>query len=815
MSRPSQWIESLRILGTEAMWSLRSLVRHKGFSLIAIFTLALGIGANTAIFSVLNAVVLQPLPYEDSEELVFVWGTDTISGERGPVMPSELYYWREQAEVFDSLAAYMFWAFNLTGQDDPEAVVAAAVTPNLFPLLKVEAEVGRTFTEEEGVLGQTGNVVLLGQGLWRRRFGESRDVVGQKISLDGEDHEVIGILPAGFDFPHGDVDLWVPMAFNPFGAGFRRASVSVLGRLADDVELGPANQAMRLVSQRLAEEFPATNQNRGAELASMHEQMVGGVRPVLLSLLAAVGAVLLIACVNVGSLFLARALEQQNEVALRKALGAGWLGLVRRPMLEGLILSLAGGACGLLLASWGLRFLTVASPAEVPRLEQATLDLDVLGFTLLVSLVAGLVFTLLPALRLLRSEPRQLINEGNKEGPGRHHTHRALIVAEVALALFLLVASGSILRNLGNLKDLAWGFENEDRLVAQIVLPDAKYPGDQPWRFFDQLRQGLEGLPGVESVGASTALPMNTGTADFEVPFEIQGRPRAADEAEIVAQLQVISAGYLETMGIGLAAGRGFQPTDRPDTQRVVLINETMADRFWSGENPVGARIDIDFLASRGLEVVGVVRDVRRYGGAAESAPEIYMPLAQNPARGLMVVMATSTDPMGFREALKNELWAIDPEQPLTMVTTMEDLLSESLAGKRFHSLLMSVFAALALILAAVGIHGVMSQVVSHRTREIGLRMALGARAGDVVGSVVGRALRWTAMGMACGGALAFFVLTTFDRFVSRFLESISVADLSVFFGAAAILGIVAVAGSYLPARRASRVDPMIALRCD
>lgn len=815
MSRSNRWIETLRILVAEMGWSIRSLVRNKGFSLIAILTLALGIGANTAIFSVLNAVVLQPLPYENAEELVFVWATEENQGGRGPVMPAELYYWREQADVFEGLAAYMFWGFNLTGQDEPEAVVAAAVTPNLFPLLKVDADLGRTFTEEEGVLGQKGNVVLLSQGLWRRRFGGRPDMVGQTVALDGEDHEVIGILPAGFDFPHDDVDLWVPMAFNPFGGGFRRASVSVIGRLADGVGPGQAQEAMVLVSQRLAEEFPATNQNRAAAVVPMHEQVVGGVRPILFSLLAAVAAVLLIACVNVGSLLLARALEQQNEVALRKALGAGWLGLIRRPMIEGLLLALVGGACGLLLASWGLRFLTIVSPAEVPRLDQAQLDGRVLGFTLLVSVIAGLVFTILPAFRLLGSEPRQLINEGDKEGPGRHRTHGLLVVAEVALALFLLVASGSILRNLGNLRDLAWGFDNDHRLVAQIVLPDAKYPGNQPAQFFDQLRQRLEGLPGVISVGATTALPTSTATADFEVPFQIEGRPRAADEAQVVAQLQVISEGYLQTMGMALAGGREITSADRSDTQRVAMINQTMADRFWPGGDPVGARLDIDFLGTRGIEVVGVIRDVRKYGGASEAAPEIYMPLTQNPARGLMLVIKTATDPLGFRDALKNELWAIDPDQPLTMVTTMEQLLAESLAGKRFHSLLMTAFALIALILAAVGIHGVMSQVVSHRTREIGLRMALGARATDVVGSVVGRALRWTALGMLCGGILAIFVLTTFDRFVAQFLENASAVDVWVVLGAGLILGIAAVVGSYLPARRASRVDPMIALRYD
>jgi putative ABC transport system permease protein len=764
-------------LTRELHHGLRSLLRSPTFTTVAVATLALGIGANTAIFSVLDAVVLRPLPYPDSDQLVLVWGTTRGDGQggsarvsRGQVSPAEFFDWRDRVESFQQMAAFMFWSFNLSGEGEPESVVAGAVVPSLFPLLEVAPLRGRGFTEEEAVVGR-GNVVILSYGLWQRRFGGADDVLGRRLTLNDEAHTVVGVMPRGFAFPHEEVELWVPMAFNPQGAGFERPVVMVLGRLRDGVGIEQAQREMDLVTERLRRENPGRYAGRGAEVVSLLENQVGGIEPVLVSLLAAVGAVLLIACVNVANLLLARGLAREKDYAIRKALGARRLELLRQPFLESLMLAFAGGALGLPLALWGVRALTALSPAELPRVDQAGLDPRVLGFTLGVSLVAGVIFGLLPVFQVTRGNPRQLYQEGRlRGGAGRSGASHLLIVSEVALALCLLSATGLILRR---------------------------------------------GLPGVLSVGAVSALPMNPTPTDFDVPFTIEGRPLAEDTALPQAHLRIATAGYFETLGIPLADGRTFTAADRPGQPRVAMVNRRMADRYWPGQSPLGQRLRIHFQGERHWEIVGVVEDVRHYGAARDPVPEIFLPFPQMPLRALAVVVRTSGDPLARVDAVKSAVWELDPAQPLARVVTMEQLLGKSLARERFQVLLLGAFALTALVLAAVGIHGVMSQAVLRRTREIGLRMALGADAKDLVALIVGRALLLTGVGIVCGAGITLALAYALGPWVSRFLHQISPADPLTYVAAAALLGAVAFLGAYLPARRATKVDPMISLRAE
>jgi putative ABC transport system permease protein len=809
-------------LTRELHHGLRSLLRSPTFTTVAVATLALGIGANTAIFSVLDAVVLRPLPYPDSDQLVLVWGTTRGDGQggsarvsRGQVSPAEFFDWRDRVESFQQMAAFMFWSFNLSGEGEPESVVAGAVVPSLFPLLEVAPLRGRGFTEEEAVVGR-GNVVILSYGLWQRRFGGADDVLGRRLTLNDEAHTVVGVMPRGFAFPHEEVELWVPMAFNPQGAGFERPVVMVLGRLRDGVGIEQAQREMDLVTERLRRENPGRYAGRGAEVVSLLENQVGGIEPVLVSLLAAVGAVLLIACVNVANLLLARGLAREKDYAIRKALGARRLELLRQPFLESLMLAFAGGALGLPLALWGVRALTALSPAELPRVDQAGLDPRVLGFTLGVSLVAGVIFGLLPVFQVTRGNPRQLYQEGRlRGGAGRSGASHLLIVSEVALALCLLSATGLILRSLGRLEEVPRGFSAEDLLVTQLILPDSKYQGYHQVTFYEQLLEKLRGLPGVLSVGAVSALPMNPTPTDFDVPFTIEGRPLAEDTALPQAHLRIATAGYFETLGIPLADGRTFTAADRPGQPRVAMVNRRMADRYWPGQSPLGQRLRIHFQGERHWEIVGVVEDVRHYGAARDPVPEIFLPFPQMPLRALAVVVRTSGDPLARVDAVKSAVWELDPAQPLARVVTMEQLLGKSLARERFQVLLLGAFALTALVLAAVGIHGVMSQAVLRRTREIGLRMALGADAKDLVALIVGRALLLTGVGIVCGAGITLALAYALGPWVSRFLHQISPADPLTYVAAAALLGAVAFLGAYLPARRATKVDPMISLRAE
>jgi putative ABC transport system permease protein len=806
--------------------SARALLRAKGFTAVAVLTLALGIGANSAIFSLVDAVVLKPLPYPVSDRLVLVWAIQEDPGDPGEeaaeeeaggvhdrVSPAEFFRWREGADLFEGMAAFMFWNFTLTGEGEPQSLLSAAVTPDLLPLLGVEPTVGRNFTPDEAVLGR-GDVVLLSHSLWQRRFGGDPAVVGEKLTLDGVPHTVVGVLPAGLEFPHPDVELWTPMAFNPQGAWFRRPSVMVLGRLDEGVTPAQADQEMRAITRALDTEFPG----RRAVVRTLLEQRIGRFRPVFLSLVTAVATVLLIACVNVANLVLARTVSQEREMAVREALGASRFALLRRSLGESLVLSVAGGAVGLAIAVWGIRLLAAVSPVEIPRIEQTGLDLRVLGFTFVLVLAAAVVFALVPLLRGTRGVARRLHSRAGLSGslgPRRIGLNQVLIVVEIALALFLLVATGLILRSMVRLQNEPRGFSSDHVLAAQLILPESRYTNYRASLFYKRLVDGLHELPGVEAVGAVSALPMNATPTDFEIPFEIDGRPVAAGAIPPHARLRIATDGYFDVLGIPLRKGRGLSDRDRSGQPRVAVINQTLAHRFWSDGDALGSRLTLSFQGSQQVEVVGIVGDVRDDGAATAPAPEIFVPFPQVPIRNMVVALRTTGDPRDLSEPLKREIWERDPALPVATLTTMKELMAESLGRERFHLWLLGAFAVTALLLASVGIHGVMSHGVQLRTREIGLRMALGAQTGQVLRLVLRRVATLTAAGLALGMVLVVGVAGAFGPWIADLLYRVSPLDPLTYVAAAVLLTAVALVAGYLPARWASGVDPRIALKSE
>ncbi len=798
----------------DVLFTLRALRRRKGFTAVVVLTLALGIGANTAIFSALHGIVLQPLPYDDPDRLVYLWATDGTAGSpQLQVAPSEFFAWREQTEgAFDQLAAFMFWGYHLRSDDRPIELTAAVVTPELFPLLGVQAARGRTFTAEEAKLGH-GEVALLSHRLWQSRFGGAEDLVGRTIVLDDKAHQVVGVLPAGFHFPHDQVDVWVPMAFNPDGSGFRRPILAVLGRLNSTVSLSRAGQRVNAVAARLNDDSPITSGNRGAQILSMREQQFGRIRSVLLSLFAAVAAVLMIACANVGNLLLARAVARSQELAVRKALGAGRWTLLRQPLIESLLLAVTGGAFGLLVASWGTRWFIATSPADTPRLEQVGLDPQVLLFTLIVSLTVGLIFGVLPFTQLARLQPRSLLAEG--PSPGRHQGRLAatFVVGQIALALFLLVATGLLVRNMVRLQQTPAGFATENLLVTSLSLPKGKYQGHQIVTFYRRLIERLEDLPGTHSAAAVSALPMMVTTQDFSAPFTVEGRPLAAGASQPEAHVRIVSPGYSRTLGRPLLAGRPFTSQDLPGMPRVALVNRVLAERYWPAADPLGERLSLTFQGTRAYQVIGVVEDVRHYGADRAPEPEVFLALGQQPIGTLAVVARSTSDPDNFASATENAVHSLDPNLPVPAVTTMEQLQAASLTEERFHMVLLGLFAFCALAISALGIHGVISHHVARRTREIGLHMALGAQRTNVLASIFARALHLTGLGLAVGGGGLVLVAGIAETWIARFLPAISPTDPIAWLAATITLIIVSMVSSFFPARRAAMVDPMVALR--
>ncbi|UCC31737.1 MAG: ABC transporter permease [Phycisphaerales bacterium] len=806
----------------DVRFAIRTLLKRPGFAAVIILTLALGIGANTAIFSVLNGVVLRPLQFEDPDELVMVWETSEETGlEREFVSYPNFTDWKEQNQVFDGVAVFRSTGVTLTGVDEPERIRGAQVSGDFFSLLRTEAAVGRTFRSEDHDVG-TEAVVVLGDGLWRRRFGGDTDIIGQSLTLDGKVHTVIGVLPPDFRFPVAlaEAELWTPldlefMFIENRGAHWLRG----VGRLRPDVTVAQAAAEMDTIAGRLERQYPDSNTGRRVNIIPLHEQVVAHARLPLLMLLGAVGLVLLIACANVANLLLARSAGRRGELAIRTAVGAGRLRLVRQLLTESVVLGLAAGSVGVLLAMWGVDALAILVPADFPRTDEIDVDRSVFAFALILTLCTSMVFGLAPALHAAPSNLPASLKESGREAVivgSRGRLRGALVVSEVALALVLLIGAGLLMRSFQRLMGVDFGFAPENVLTFELSLPPtANQSADEQAELYSQVLGRLESLPTVQSACANTTLPLTGG--GIGLTFEIEGRPQPAPDTEPSALYGSISPSYFHTMGIPLIEGRPFNELDTRGRPGVMIINQAMAQRFWPGESPLGHRLSLHqgpFVTGDSnpdsYEIVGVVGDVRRFI-LEEPEPCMYVPLRQQTWSFMSFALRSTGNPTSLIRAVRGAVGAVTQEAAPYAFKTLDQYLADTVAQRRFAMLLLGIFAAVALILAAVGIYGTLSYTVAQRTHEIGLRMALGAQRTDLVGMVLKQGLALTASGLVIGlvGALAG------TRVLASLLFQINALDPATFVGVPLLLGSVALLACYIPARRATKVDPMVALRCE
>ena len=796
-------------------YGLRMLLKKPGFTAVAVIALALGIGANSAIFSVVNTVLLRPLPFNEAERLVRVYVTDAKRGiRRYPTSYLNFADWREQNRVFEHLAAYSSASATLAGGDIPELAEGVGSSADLFSVLGAQPALGRVFTRDEERPGGS-HVVVLSHGLWQRRFGSDPKIIGQQILFDGESTTVIGVMPPGFSFPldQAQTEFWIPLDPKTQLNAERGANyLGVIGRLKPGASVQQAQAEMEAIARRLEQEYPQKNTGRSVNLVSMYEDVVGEIRPALLVLLGAVSFVLLIACANVANLLLARAASREKEMAIRTALGASRWRVMRQLLTESLLLSLLGGSLGLLLALWGIDLLSAAIPDNIPRVKEIGLDLRVLGFTMGVSILTGLMFGLAPALRASQTDLNESLKEGGRgstEGLRRNRTRSLLVISEVALSLVLLIGAGLLIKSFAYLREIKPGFNPHNVLTASVSLPIVKYPEEQQQAtFFQQTLERAAALPGVQSVAVVDPLPMSGNLA--MTIFKIEGRPPLAPGEQLAANSRAISADYLRAMGIPLLKGRALTERDSKDAPKVMLINETLAQRFFPGEDPIGKRVTPTIAPDFTAEIVGIVGDAKHRSLDKEAGPEYYVSYLQAPSSYMSLVARTEvSDPTQLISALRGAVLQVDKDQPLSEIRTMEQLLANSVAKQRFNMFLLGIFAAVALLLAAVGIFGVMNYSVTRRTHEIGIRIALGAQSRDVLKLVMGQGMILTVIGVALGLAGAFAA----TRVMSSLLYGVSVTDPVTFTGVSLLLAGVALLACYLPARRATKVDPMIALR--
>jgi putative ABC transport system permease protein len=817
----------METLYQDVRFALRTLWTNRGFALVAVAALALGVGANSAIFSVVNAVVLRPLPYKDPERLVALWvGLNQKGFEEIEVSAPEFTDFRTRSSSLEKVAAYSAGGFNMTGAGEPERIQGLQATAGLFPALGVAPLKGRAFTEEEDRPGADA-VVVISHSLWQRRFGGDPEVLNKTLTLDGQVCAVVGVMPASFHFPDNDTEIWKPIAFDAelLGPNNRGSHfLSAVGRLKDGVSFEQARTEVATLARTVGGESPTTYpRGLNATLRPLQEEVVGdAVRKPLYLMLGAVGLVLLIACANVANLLLARAASRRKEVAVRTALGASRARIVRQLLTESLLLSLAGGSVGLVLALWGVDLLVALAPAGTPRVEEIGLDARVVAFTFAVSLLTGLVFGLAPALHASKVDLNESLKDGTRgatEGPKRGRLRGLLVVAEFAIALVLLACAGLLIKSFARVREVSPGFDASHVLTMRVVLPESKYKGyDEHRAFFSNLFARLRALPGVESVGANNLLPFSGGGGSRT--FLIEGRPAPPGQPKPEEQLRFVTPGYFESMRIPFMRGRDFTERDVNGAPRVAVVSRSMAERHWPGEDAVGKHIAYAGIRQGDkpdwIEIVGVVGDVKHRGLDIESKPEIYVPVHQplfasrpTPPLSLYVVVRTSVDPASLARAARGEVLAVDAEQPVANMKTMEQRLAESVAQRRFQMTLLGLFAGVALLLAVVGIYGVMSYTVARRTHEIGVRVALGAQGRDVLRLVLRQGMWLTLAGVASGLAIAY-VLT---RLMSSMLYGVSATDPLTFALVSLILTAAALVACLAPARRATKVDPMEALR--
>ena len=797
-------------------YGLRMMLKSRGFTAVAVLSLALGIGANTAVFSIVNAALLRALPYHEPERIVLLWGDDRTRAEhRDQVSATDVADWGAQSHSFAALSTYAGWRALVAGDGETERIAAAQVGDGYFDVMQGRALLGRTFLPEEQQDGKD-FVVVLSYGLWQRRYGGDAGVVGKAITLNGRPYTIVGVMPADFQsLPKGLLDapaeLYRPVAEPPDETQRGSRHLRAIARLKPGVTLAEAQSEMTVIASRLEQQHPHANTNYGVRVTPLREDLVGDLRPALLMLFGAVGFVLLIACANVGNLLLARSSVRQKELAIRAALGAGRVRLVRQLLTESVLLALCGGALGLLGALWGTSLIESLGAQLVPWLGRITLDARVLVFTFGTAVLTGIVFGLAPAWRMSRPELNETLKEGGR-GPGagssRSRLRGALVVAEVALALVLLICAGLLVKSVVRLRRVDPGFEAKNLVTMDVWLPRVQYPQAQDWHnFYARAIERVEALPGVEAAALTSTLPAE----GFDRrTVELEGRAYRPGERPDVDNYDV-TADYLRAMSIPLLRGRAFNAADTEKTTPVALVSETMARKLWPGEDPLGKRLRYygDTKPPPWLTVVGVVGDVRQYGLDTPGTMGLYIPDAQAPSFAGTMVVRTATDPASLVPAIRRELLGADKQMAVYNVQTMEQRLADSILLRRFSMLLLGLFAALALVLAALGIYGVMSYTVTQRTHEIGVRIALGAQTRDVLRLVIGQGMLLTLVGVAAG-LVASLAAT---RALRQLLYEVSATDPVTFAGLALLLVLVALVACYVPARRATRLDPMVALR--
>lgn len=800
-------------------YGVRSLLKRPAFTLVAVVTLALGIGANAAIFSVINHVLLRSLPYKEPDGIVTLWENNTPEGiPKDDVSPANFLDWHERQQVFSEMAFANPDSMDYQGSGEPEVIRLAAVSKGFFEVLGSSALFGRTFLPEEYEAGKN-QVVMLSYGVWQRKFGGDNNILGQTLKLDGQPATVVGVMPPDFHLHLFDreEEMWAPQVPNEKMKQQRKATyLKVVARLKPGVTLGQAQANLDTIAAQLAQENPNTNQGIGITATTLPEHLKGKWRRALWILFAAVTLVLLIACANVANLTLARGWEREREFAIRSAIGAVRSRIVRQLLIESLLLAVIGSACGVLLAVWGVDVIVAFNPGDIPRIEQISLDGLTLTFVSVVSVLTALIFGLVPALQLSKADLQSALKDNAQTAtakPARNRLRNSLVVAQIALAVVLLAASGLLLRSFVGLLQVDPGFA-ADRVVAIQAFIWSRYnTPEQREAYTKETLEKIESLPGVEAAGVTTAIPLLESSQTSSVAFAVDGKAPLPSGQEPVAQYTIASTNYFSAIGASLLKGRLFNQFDSKDAPKVALINETMAKRNWPEGNAVGARFTLkrggrDAHAGTTLEVVGVVSDQRQDGLEKNPRAEFFIPYAQSPSGSTIFVVRTKGDPQALLQSLKARIWESNKTQPFYAVTTMDALVHDSLKARRFNMILLVGLAALALTLASVGIYGVISFTTRLRTREIGVRMALGARTNDILKLIVGQGMVLTLIGFALG-LLASLAAT---RFLSTLLFNVSPTDPLTFVLISVLLAAVALLACYIPARRAAKVDPLVAL---
>ena len=797
-------------------YGLRSLRKRPGSTAIALVTLALGIGVNTAIFSAVDSILLRPLPFKDPDRIVSVWEqTPSVGIQQNQAAPANFFDLRNQNQSFAALGAYGPLDINLTGAGDPERLDGQLVTANVFSILGVAPALGRTFLPNEDQPGQE-HVVVLSDALWARRFNRDPSIINRNIALNGESFTVVGVMPRGFFFPVRETELWTPWAMEPDQASGRGDHyLGLVARLKTGVSIEGANADLAGIGQRLAAEYPRTNEGLGFIARSLHTDYVGDLRLPMLILFGAVGLVLLIACANVANLLLAQATTRRKEIAIRIALGARRWTIVRQMLVESLLLACGGGLLGVAGAYWGVEALTKFLPESLSKLQGVNIDARVLLFTLGVSLLTAIVFGGLPALLASRTTPGATLSDVARDmagGTSGRHVRRLLVVSEVALAVVLLVSAGLLIRSFQLLRQVEPGFNPENALTMRMVLPFPKYARKEARSaFYDEVLRQVKETPGVEAAGMITFMPLSFNGMNFS--FSVEGRAAPSDLNLPFALFRVVSPDYFRAMGIPLLRGRYFETQDSQDTTPVTLINRRLAEQYWPGEDAIGKRIKVGPADSPNswLTVVGVVGDVRQTGLQVQKL-EFYVPYMQE-RRSFMaprdLVVRTKADPAVIASAVRKAVWSVDKDQPVSNVRTVNEVFSAAISQERFQALMLGLSAALALVLACVGLYGVISYSVVQRTHEIGVRMALGAQPVDVLSLVIRQGMSLTFAGLILGIVAGTFV----TRVLTDMLFGVTPRDPLTFAGVPVLLLIVAFLACYIPARRATRIDPLIALR--